>query len=47
MSHGVVHVMDPDGIFRELVGAIRPRGPIPQPEHCLALGIKMPPAESL
>ncbi|XOV84543.1 MAG: VOC family protein [bacterium] len=41
---GIVHAIDPDGIFLELVGAIEPRGPIPQPEHCPALVIKMPAA---
>ena len=41
---GIVHAIDPDGVFLEFVGSIAPRGPIPQPEHCPALEIKMPPA---
>lgn len=41
---GIVHILDPDGVFVELVGAIRKRGPIPQPEHCPPLEIKYPPA---
>ena len=39
---GIVHVIDPDGIFVELVGAIEKRGPQPQPEHCPPLQIKYP-----
>ena len=39
---GIVHVIDPDGVFVELVGAIRKRGPQPQPEHCPPLEIKYP-----
>ncbi len=44
---GIVHAIDPDGVFLEFVGTIAPRGPIPQPEHCPALVIKMPPTEPL
>ncbi|MEQ8690284.1 MAG: VOC family protein [Pseudomonadales bacterium] len=43
---GIVHVIDPDGIYVELVGAIQKRGPQPQPDHCPALEIKYPPADS-
>ncbi len=40
----IVHAIDPDGAFLELVGGIEPRPPIPQPAHCPPLEIKMPPA---
>ena len=40
---GIVHMMDPDGIFLELIGAIKKRPLRPQPEGCPALTIKMPP----
>lgn len=40
---GIVHAIDPDGIFLELVGPIARRGPQPQPEGCPPLEIKMPP----
>lgn len=41
---GIVHVIDPDGVFVELVGGIEPR-PLPaQPEGCPALEIKYPPS---
>ncbi|MEM7097717.1 MAG: VOC family protein [Pseudomonadota bacterium] len=40
---GIVHIIDPDGNFVELVGAIELRGPKPQPEHCPPLEIKYPP----
>ncbi|MEM1231896.1 MAG: VOC family protein [Pseudomonadota bacterium] len=39
---GIVHVLDPDGVFVELVGAIARRGPQPQPDHCPALQIRYP-----
>ena len=39
---GIVHAMDPDGIFLELVGGITPREPQPQPAGCPPLEIKMP-----
>ncbi len=37
---GIVHAIDPDGVFLELVGRIEPRGPKPQPEGCPPLEIK-------
>lgn len=40
---GIVHMLDPDGVFLELVGSIEKRPLQPQPEHCPALTIKMPP----
>lgn len=40
---GIVHMLDPDGVFLELVGAIRQRPLPPPPEGCPALTIKMPP----
>ncbi|MEM8496718.1 MAG: VOC family protein [Pseudomonadota bacterium] len=40
---GIVHMMDPDGIFLELIGSIKKRPLKPQPEGCPALEIKMPP----
>jgi catechol 2,3-dioxygenase-like lactoylglutathione lyase family enzyme len=36
----IVHAIDPDGAFLELVGGIEPRGPVPQPEGCPPLEIK-------
>ena len=39
----IVHAIDPDGVFLEFVGGISKRAPIPQPEHCPPLTIKMPP----
>ena len=42
---GIVHIIDPDGIFVELVGAIEKRAPIPQPEGCPPLEIKYPEPE--
>ena len=41
----IVHAIDPDGVFLELVGAIEKRPPLPQPAHCPPLEIKMPPAD--
>lgn len=41
----IVHAIDPDGVFLELVGAIEKRPAVPQPAHCPPLEIKMPPAE--
>ena len=38
----IVHAIDPDGVFLELVGGITPRTLQPQPEECPALEIKMP-----
>lgn len=42
----IVHAIDPDGVFLELVGAIEKRPPQPHPEHCPPLEIKMPPADA-
>lgn len=43
---GIVHAIDPDGVFLELVGAIAKQELQPQPEGCPELVIKMPsPAE--
>jgi catechol 2,3-dioxygenase-like lactoylglutathione lyase family enzyme len=42
----IVHAVDPDGAFLELVGGIEQRPPVPQPAHCPPLEIKMPPTES-
>lgn len=39
---GIVHLLDPDGVFLELIGTIEKRAAQPQPEHCPALEIKMP-----
>lgn len=39
---GIVHAIDPDGVFLELVGQIAPREPQPQPPGCPPLKIKMP-----
>jgi len=38
---GIVHAIDPDGIFLELVGGLTPRPVPPQPENCPPLEIKM------
>lgn len=38
----IVHAIDPDGIFLELVGGIAKQPLQPQPDHCPALEIKMP-----
>ena len=38
----IVHAIDPDGVFLELVGQIAPREPQPQPPGCPPLEIKMP-----
>ena len=40
---GIVHAIDPDGVFVELVGPIAKRPPQPQPEGCPPLEIKLPP----
>jgi catechol 2,3-dioxygenase-like lactoylglutathione lyase family enzyme len=40
---GIVHAIDPDGVFLELVGGIARQELKPQPEGCPALEIKMPP----
>ena len=44
---GIVHAIDPDGVFLELVGSIKPRPPLPQPKGCPPLEIKMPPIADL
>ena len=31
---GIVHAIDPDGVFVELVGSIRKRAPEPPPQGC-------------
>ena len=38
----IVHAIDPDGVFLELVGGIAPRPLPPQPEGCPPLEIKLP-----
>ena len=38
----IVHAIDPDGVFLELVGAIEKRPPLPHPAHCPPMEIKMP-----
>ena len=42
-SGGIVHAIDPDGTFLELVGDLEPRPVPPQPEHCPPLEIRYPP----
>jgi catechol 2,3-dioxygenase-like lactoylglutathione lyase family enzyme len=42
----IVHAIDPDGVFLELVGAIEPQPAVPQPSWCPPLEIKMPPGAS-
>ena len=44
-DRAIVHAIDPDGVFLELVGGIKPRPLQPQPEECPPLEIKMPPAD--
>jgi catechol 2,3-dioxygenase-like lactoylglutathione lyase family enzyme len=39
---GIVHAIDPDGVFLELVGNLTPRPVPPQPDHCPALEIRYP-----
>ena len=41
---GIVHAIDPDGVYLELVGGIAKRPLQPQPKGCPPLEIKMPPA---
>jgi len=41
---GIVHAIDPDGVFLELVGAIAKQELKPPPEGCPPLEIKMPPS---
>ena len=39
---GIVHAIDPDGVFLELVGDLTPRLVPPQPSHCPPLEIRYP-----
>jgi len=39
---GIVHAIDPDGVFLELVGDLTPRPVPPQPEQCPPLEIRYP-----
>ena len=39
---GIVHAIDPDGVFLELVGNLTPRPVPPQPAHCPSLEIRYP-----
>jgi hypothetical protein len=39
---GIVHAIDPDGVFLELVGTIARQELKPPPEGCPVLEIKMP-----
>ena len=39
---GIVHAIDPDGVFLELVGNLTPRPVPPQPEQCAPLEIRYP-----
>ena len=41
---GIVHAIDPDGVFLELVGDLTPRPVPPQPAHCPPLEIRYPAA---
>jgi len=43
---GIVHAIDPDGVFLELVGRIAPRPLEPPPAHCPPLQIRMPETDS-
>ena len=43
----IVHAIDPDGVFVELVGPIAPRPAKPQPAHCAPLEIKLPNPEDI
>ena len=38
----IVHAINPDGVFVELVGPITPRPAAPRPKHCGPLQIKLP-----
>lgn len=42
---GIVHAIDPNGVYLELVGGIARRPLAPQPESCPPLAIKLPPKE--
>jgi hypothetical protein len=41
---GIVHAIDPDGVFLELIGDLTPRPVPPQPAHCPPLEIRYPSA---
>ncbi len=43
----IVHAIDPDGVFVELVGPITPRPPAPHPQHCGPFEVKMPTLEDV
>lgn len=43
----IVHAIDPDGVFVELVGPITRRPAVPQPDHCGPLEIKLPDPEDI
>jgi catechol 2,3-dioxygenase-like lactoylglutathione lyase family enzyme len=43
----IVHALDPDGVFVELVGPITPRPAAPQPAHCGPFEVKMPTPEDI
>jgi catechol 2,3-dioxygenase-like lactoylglutathione lyase family enzyme len=43
----IVHAIDPDGVFVEIVGPITPRPAPPQPAHCPPLEIKLPNPEDI
>ena len=45
-KRAIVHAIDPDGVFLELVGNITPQPLKPQPQGCPALEIKMPVIDS-
>ncbi len=42
---GIVHAIDPDGVYLELVGGIARQPLAPQPDGCPPLEIKLPPRE--
>jgi catechol 2,3-dioxygenase-like lactoylglutathione lyase family enzyme len=42
---GIVHAIDPDGVYLELVGGIARQPLAPQPDGCPPLEIKLPPPE--
>jgi catechol 2,3-dioxygenase-like lactoylglutathione lyase family enzyme len=42
---GIVHAIDPNGVYLELVGGIARRPAAPQPSHCPPLEIKLPARE--
>jgi catechol 2,3-dioxygenase-like lactoylglutathione lyase family enzyme len=44
-ENGIVHAIDPNGVYLELVGRIARRPPEPPPAGCPPLEIKLPPRE--